>query len=341
MGSTDWREQILPGEAEHLEALALVLHRVQQRRAAGRPADRALHAKGNAGLRAELRVIEEVPEPLRVGIFAKAATYRAYARYSNGSGARARDAKGDVRGLAVKVLGVPGRKLIAGLETATTQDFLLIRTPCTPTRTAAEFIALVEAAQKPALLPLRLAAKVGVVRALQILSATAAGLRAPLLPLASTTYYSVLPITWGDHAVKLSLAPQDRPPTTAPKRRSPSALGDELEARLRPNPVVYDLRAQLFVDERSTPIEDPSVEWTESLAPPRKIAELVLPAQDPSSVHGRRLAAFVERLSFDPWHAPAEFRPLGELMRARRAAYHLSTKERRAAGEPDGSESFD
>jgi len=31
-----------------------------------------------------------------------------------------------VRGLAVKVLGVPGKKLIPGLEAAPTQDFLAI-----------------------------------------------------------------------------------------------------------------------------------------------------------------------------------------------------------------------
>ncbi|MEA2750953.1 MAG: hypothetical protein QOI41_5096, partial [Myxococcales bacterium] len=48
-----------------------------------------------------------------------------------------------------------------------------------------------------------------------------------------------------------------------------------------------------------------------------------------------------EKLSFDPWHAPVEFRPLGELMRARNAAYRLSTIERKAAGEPDGTETFD
>jgi hypothetical protein len=343
MASTDWKERIPAGEAEHLEALAAQLHAIQKARAArtGRPAERALHAKANAGLSAELRVRDDVPAALRVGIFGKAGTYRAYARYSNGSGGHADDRKGDVRGLAVKVVGVPGKKLIPGLDDAVSQDFLLIRTPTTPMRTAAEFIAIVDAAQSPALLPFRLMGKLGIGRAFQILRKAVPGLNMPVMPLAATTYFTAVPIMWGTHAVKLSLVPRDAAPAHAPKRTSPNGLGEELAARLAEGPVVYDLCAQLFVDEERTPIEDPSVEWTNAVAPPQKLAELTIDAQDPSSARGQKLTAFVEKLSFDPWHAPLEFRPLGELMRARNPAYRLSTKERGAAPEPDGSESFD
>lgn len=58
------------------------------------------------------------------------------------------------------------------------------------------------------------------------------------------------------------------------------------------------------------------------------------------SSRGRRIADFIETLAFDPWHAPPELRPLGNMMRARNHAYRLSTMERRAAPEPDGTESF-
>ena len=46
----------------------------------------------------------------------------------------------------------------------------------------------------------------------------------------------------------------------------------------------------------------------------------------------------MERLSFDPWHAGEDFRPLGNMMRARNVAYRLSTQERGAAAEPEGTE---
>jgi hypothetical protein len=247
---------------------------------------------------------------------------------------------GDVRGLALKFVGIDGKKLIPGLEDAKTQDFLFVRAPTAPTRTAAEFVALVYAIEKPALAIFRLVARVGLVRTLQILGGATAGLKAPVLPLAATAYYSVLPIMWGKHAVKLMLRPHDSPPGAPPTRTSATALGDELAERLSNGAVVYDLQAQLFDDERATPIEDPSIDWAKEGPEPQKIGELVIPTQDPTSASGTKLAAFVETLSFDPWHAPTEFRPLGQLMRMRNQAYRVSTEERKAAREPDGSETF-
>jgi hypothetical protein len=88
----------------------------------------------------------------------------------------------------VKILGVPGKKLIPGMEDATTHDFLLIRAPTAPTRTAAEFTALVYAAEKPALILFRMLPRVGLVRTFQIISSAARGLGVPLMPLASTSY---------------------------------------------------------------------------------------------------------------------------------------------------------
>ena len=340
MTTSSWSEVIVPGENERFERVAELLREIQVGYSAGNRPDRALHAKANAGLFAEVRIGADVPEPLRVGIFAKPGTFKAYVRYSNGSARREHDKKGDVRALSVKILGVPGKKLIPGLEDKTTHDLLLVRTATSPARTAEEFGALVYAAQKPAALVFRLIRRVGFIRAFQIIKQAASGARAPVMPLASTTYYSMLALRWGEHAVKLSLTPHDRPPATLPSRTSPTALGDELTARLAEGDVVYDLRAQMFVDETSTPIEDATVEWKESVAPPRKIAELVVPKQDPKSARGEKVAAFIETLSFDPWHAPVEFRPLGQLMRARNVAYRVSTMERKAAPEPDGSETF-
>jgi hypothetical protein len=58
------------------------------------------------------------------------------------------------------------------------------------------------------------------------------------------------------------------------------------------------------------------------------VARLVIERQDMASAHGRAVAAFVEKLAFDPWHALVEHRPLGAMMRARNHAYRLSTAER-------------
>jgi hypothetical protein len=59
-----------------------------------------------------------------------------------------------------------------------------------------------------------------------------------------------------------------------------------------------------------------------------------LPKQDVSSAEGKKLSERIESLSFDPWHALVELRPLGNMMRARNVAYRESTMERQAAPEP-------
>ena len=89
------------------------------------------------------------------------------------------------------------------------------------------------------------------------------------------------------------------------------------QAREAQAPVRFALHVQRFVSETATPIEDGAVEWTSPWTP---VATLTIPRQnldDASRDH-------VDGLAFSPWHAPADFRPLGNLNRARRAVYAAS-----------------
>jgi hypothetical protein len=343
MPKADWKEIVPAGEEARLVAHAETLRALQRARASesGR-VSRALHAKANCGVLGELTVLGDLPAHAQAGLFAKPATYPAYVRYSNGSGARQSDAKGDVRGVAVKVLGVAGKKIIPGMEEEKTQDFLLIRTPAIPFRNADEFVAVVSAAGKsPLLLLPRVIARIGFGRALELLPKLAKALNAPVASLATTHYFSAAPIRFGAYAVHYALAPQARPELDATVSTSPDCLRDDLVARLAKGPVVYDMRVQFYVDEVKTPIEDASIEWKEEDAPFTTVARLTLPQQDLDGARGKKIADLVEGLSFDPWHALEEHRPLGNVMRARNHAYRLSTKERAAAREPDAIPSFD
>lgn len=324
MPATDWKETIAPDEAARFEYYTSVLSAIQAK--AGATPSRALHAKGNLGVEGELEVLPDIAADAKLGMFAEPRTFRALVRYSNGAPRRQADKKPDVRGIAVKVFGVPGKKVIPGMEDATTQDFLAIRTASTPVRDAEEFIKLVRAAQTPALLPFRLIGSLGFGRALAVIKGALAGFRIPTAPLAATTYYSALPITYGPFAAQYVFRPHD--PVTV---SAGGDLGAELTARLRERPVVYDMCLKFYVDPTSTPIEDASVEWKTPLVP---IARLTLPVQDAASARGQRIAETVEQLAFDPWHARTDLRPLGNMMRARNHAYRASTQARHAAPEP-------
>src|SRR4051794_21883173 len=128
----DWKESSPPGEAERFAEYARRFEVLQERQAKGGAKDRALHAKSHGGFEAKLEVLGDLPEHARQGLFAKAATYDAIVRYSNGSGTVRHDRAGDVRAMAVKILGVDGEKVLGD---ARTQDFLGVLSSVTPFRT--------------------------------------------------------------------------------------------------------------------------------------------------------------------------------------------------------------
>jgi hypothetical protein len=332
MPATDWKEEIADDEAERFERYAALLGDVQKRESSGK--DRALHAKG-FGVIGELE-IANVPEDARAGMFATPGKYPALVRFSNGAARRQSDRTLDVRGIAVKVFGVAGKKVIAGMEDETTQDFLAIRTASLPIKTAEEFMTIVRVGKPAALMPIRMLTSLGFRRGLQIIKSALAGLRAPQSSLAGTSYFSALPIALGPHAVQYSFASRD---SASPiKLAGEHTLGEELAARLRTSPVIYDLRVRFYVDAASTPIEDASIDWS---SPWITVGTLTLPVQDPDSAKGKRVRDAVEELAFDPWHTRADMRPLGNIMRARNVAYRTSTKARNAKPEPRAMPSFD
>jgi hypothetical protein len=178
-------------------------------------------------------------------------------------------------------------------------------------------------------------------RGTQLLKQLARSLSEHVTSLAAARYYSALPIKYGPYAAHYALTPHATEDPDAKRGDSKDHLGEELSARLREGPVTYDFKVQFYQDAEKTPIEDASVEWLEADAPFLTVARLVLPRQDTTSPRGLRVAALVEDFSFDPWHATEELRPLGNMMRARNHAYRLSTQERGASREPDGTEALD
>ncbi len=342
--ATDWKEVVPPDEDARFIGYAEKLQAMQHRRARARAPekpDRALHAKPNLHALAEFSVLPDLPAHARVGLFAEPASYHAYVRFSNGQGVRQPDRMPDVRGIGIKLLGVPGTKLIPGMQDATTQDFLLIKSASTPFRNADEFVAFVLAGENQALFVPRAIAALGFVRTWQILRGIVPGLAERVRSLATTRYYQPVPSQLGLYAVHFGLWPHaSNAPNRARDKRGSSReyLGEELAERLREGPVSYDFRLQHFRDEQRTPIEDASIEWTEAVAPSLTVARLTLPQQDVNNARGRQLSSFVENLSFDPFHTRQDMRPLGNMMRARNHAYRLSTTARGASPEPSGAQ---
>jgi hypothetical protein len=338
--ATDWSENIPADEEARFEALAARVVAVQASRTPALGPGRALHRRPVESVAATFTVREDLatvlPLPLHVGPFRPGATYKTYVRFSNGSFEAPKKEGPDVRGIGLKLVGVPGRKQLTGTEDPRTQDFLLIRGNVVPTADPAEFVALVEAGASGGQLgaPFRLGAKVGYFKAFKLISALVSETSKPFPSYATHAFNSVSAYRLGPTAARWGLSPIVAADDTAQKG---AGLAADMRARVATG-LTWNFRVQLFQDATRTPVEDPTVDWNTATSPWIDVARLEVPPQDPGSEAGQRLAAYIETLSFDPWHCAEDLRPLGAFNRARKPTYWASVQNRPHVPEPDGTE---
>lgn len=328
--STLWSEQIAADEETRFADYARQFAELQRLKSAklaqahgGTGKGRALHRKAHLALEAELEVLPNLPAHAAHGLFAQPGRFATWLRLSNGSGAVQGDRVPDVRGFALQVRGVSGPGALGGQTDS--QDFLLINHPAFSFPKSDEFVGVaLHAAQGPLALLKYLIGRYGFFAGLALAKKLQAGIGKPFSGFATETFWSAAPIACGPYAAKLRLVPDARSNATQP----PPSWADDVTTRLAQGPLSFTLQLQFFVDEATTPIENAAVEWPEESAPFVDVARLTAGQQDPASAAGQALTAQVEAAQFDPWHALAAHRPLGDIMRARKVVYYASQQGR-------------
>jgi hypothetical protein len=314
--STDWREQIATDEAARHDAMSEVIAAVQRQNSAKFGAGRALHRKAVASLRGSLQIQADLPAAAAHGVFVAGKSYDVWARLSNGGPDLKANTKPDIRGFAMRLLDVHGEGALGGPTDH--QDFLLINHDRFSSRTSDEF-AIVQAAAKSPLAVLGYLIRThgwrGGFAQVKALTAT---IKKPFASFATEAFNTVLPHTVGPYAARIGLVPLQ---ADAPWVRD---VGEDIVARLAKGSVAYDVTLQFFVDEKATPIEDPTVVWSVAASAPVVVGRLTFTSQGVDA----SFAEQVEKAKFDPWGGLAVHRPLGEIMRARKAAYFVSQKAR-------------
>jgi catalase len=286
---------------------------------------RDAHPKHHGLVQARLEVDATVPPDLRHGVFASPTRYDAWVRFSNGSPCIRPDTKKDQRGLALKLFGVPGEKLLDDERDAVTQDFLLATAPRFFIRDSGSYADFASAAVKePAIRVLGyfLGWNPFAWRLHELRALAASLVRTP--DLLGARYWSQVPFRLGPHVVKYSLRPLDPSPYEA-TGSTPGFLRERLAERLAAADARFELLAQRFVDEARTPIEDATIDWPEREAPFERVAVLVIPSQEFRSPARDALA---EQLSFTPWHALPAHEPVGGVNRIRRDVYRAISRYR-------------
>jgi hypothetical protein len=308
-------ETLEAGEDESVRRIIEVLRGQQVKRYKPGATLRDAHTKRIALLEAEFTVEPDLPEPLRVGLFAEPRRYDAWVRFSSASEKLRPDAVKDVRGAAIKLRGVPGQRIPESDEPAT-QDFLLISAPTMPLGTVRLFRAAVAMINQYS--PILFGALLLLTGRFRVLKTLGAMNINPTSP-ADIRYWSTTPFLFGpDRAAKYSIVPTSAYRSRLPAEPGDTYLADNLEQHLGQADATFDFMVQLRTDPESMPIENAAVEWSEDEAPFVKVATLRIPQQQFRTPEREALA---EALAFSPGHARVEHRPIGGVNRARMRVY--------------------
>lgn len=304
-------------------------------------ASRSVHIKSHGLLRGELQVLGDLPPTLAQGIFSEARSYPVVMRLSTSPGDELDDNVSTPRGVGIKVIGVQGERL-PGSEGDVTQDFVMVNGPAFLAPGPKKFLGSLKLLAKttdkaPTLKKALSAALRGTEKIIEAVGGESATIKSlgghPETHILGETFYSQVPIKFGPYMVKLSLAPIS--PTLTQLTDVPVDL-DGKPNGLRAAVVDYfaqctaewELRVQFCTDLETMPIEDASVVWPEENSPYIAVARITAPRQ-PAWNEALHLAVD-DGMSFSPWHGIADHRPLGSIMRVRKAAYAMSARFRAA-----------
>ena len=317
-------EQTPTGEDDLINQLvALQIGIMKAKTDPTRPTRRGQHPKHHGCTDAEFLVRADIPDAYRIGIFKEPGTYKAKVRWSNGGDDDDRNA--DVHGMAVKVLGVKGTPALEGNDREE-QDFILIDSESFFVPDVKLMLELMtarvrsEKANDPKVMAdfAQAHPKIG--------TALGAARKKTSSPL-TTQYWSTVPFRLGGGAVKYTAVP------SAGNKSGdvPAASRDFLRAALASQlgKGSYGAQFELCIipqaDPDDNPVENPMVPWKSAPIP---VATIKVAPQAFDTPERMKEA---ENLSFDPWHALAEHRPLGGINRARRAVYAASLNLRQSA----------
>ncbi len=332
----------LPGEDAIFKEMIKLTIGMMEKSQNGCPL-RVQHAKANACVTATFEIASDIPADLQYGVFSQPGqTFEAIVRFSTAQGTIEPDSDPTARGLAIKLLNVEGQRAMDG-DADQSQDFLFVDHPVFPFPNSKEYRDVIKYKSVPLIGDLLALGHLLLFDHDQLKIVQEIRKKTVTSPL-SITYWSGSPYWLGDatgttgQAVKYSAVPPAPPvsragPADPPKKLPDDYLREAVAKQLTEEEVVFDFKVQRQGDPAKMPIEDASVYWDENgdekNSVPVKMATLRISKQLVNSKsNSTELEKRCEGMSFNPWQALKEHRPLGGLNRLRKAVYEASFNER-------------
>lgn len=282
---------------------------------------RRFHAKSLGLVDAVFEVAPDLPPELQIGLLARPRRFAALVRFSNAASTVGADAEKSIKGMAIKILEAPASDFEAD-PYGTTQDLVLITSTVFFPGTVRKYALSLRGLFGNLLCLLAIALNPFNWRSLLTLRRSQR--RVPNL--LEQKYASCTPYLFSDRrAVKWHARPLTPATSTMPDHPDRDFLRHRLRADLATTAASFEICIQRQVNPRTEPIEDSAVEWHTPLV---KVATLTIPAQDFETDEQKRREQVI---TFSPWHAMREHRPLGGINRFRRRLYATLSAERNRA----------
>lgn len=328
-------ETIEPDEPETARALAETMVSIAYKTYGDSGhAIRSVHAKSHGILKADLEVLEGLPEPLAQGLFSKPGHHQAIVRLSSTPGDILHDSVSTPRGMAIKVLDLAGERLDG--SDSSSQDFVMVNGKQFNASSAKAFLKnlkLLAATTDRAEGLKKLASKAfrGIETVLETFGGESATLKSmgghPETHILGESFFGQLPIRYGNYVAKVGVFPV-APELTA-LTDSPLDINDDenglrhaVSAYFAEHTAVWEFRVQLCSSVEEMPVEDATAVWDEATSPFITVARLT--AEPQQSWSEDRSRAVDDGMGFRPWNALAAHRPLSSIMRMRKLAYQQS-----------------
>jgi len=291
---------------------------------------RTFHAKSIGLVEAKLEVPDirhKSDKNFRVGLFEKPGMYKAWIRFTNGSdNPNSADGKSGARGMAIKVLNVPGTSFLDKDQHGNTQDIILLTSRNFVPGTGGLSLNGVKVALGT------LGEKI--INFLEVVSVSTRGvltfIKSPIKTpnILEEMYFSCTPYAFGDkQAIKWHVKPLKTITSLMPIEPVENFLRERLIrdlSKYAKEDVSFALYVQFQENPEKEPIDNSAVIWKTKFY---RVATIHIPKQKLNTPERMEMD---KKLTFSPGHASMEHRPLGTVNAVRRKVYEVLAKERLA-----------
>lgn len=370
-------EHIPPEEATQIKnIMGFTIEQLKKRYPGEKPVLRGVHPKDHGCVMAEFKVLDNLAQDLRVGVFSTPGhEYQAWIRFSNAAVLDAADSPSEAgvtkhgsRGMAIKLLGVSGTPLVKNVGPLT-QDFLMINQPVFAFANVEDYEVLsrvvkdsakadnangffIERIRKKANgtpdladpMTQRALKTLAIVKRIQSLSVTATppAYEAPPASPVDNRYFSAAPFLFGpDKVMKFSAKPVSPATGDVPNVAEEDYLRTALHKRLTASnaeDVLFEFQVQVRSASDLAGKIEAEIEDAHFEWDEKKhpFVAVAMITIPPQDFDTPERHRLCEDYIFTPWQGIAEHRPLGGINRMRLAVYEASADFRHVPKERAG-----